>query len=115
MGTRFYLSPACTTDPRLTHCALPTLAPLSRQPALINTAQVVPVMKKGGGWPYLLVLKISDGSLVWGKRVTTCSRHAHAIPHSACRLHLPGDGVVSDTPRLTVVLSFTLSEVAGLH
>lgn len=26
-------------------------------------------MKKGGGYPYLLVLKTADGRLVWGKRL----------------------------------------------
>lgn len=38
-------------------------------PPTFCALQVVPVMKKGGGYPYLLVLNIADGSLNWGKRV----------------------------------------------
>jgi len=40
------------------------------------TLQVVPVMKKLGGYPFLLVLNIADGTLVWGKRV---EKHAAAM------------------------------------
>lgn len=41
-------------------------------------------MKKGGGWPYLLVLKIADGSLVWGKRLDT---HAAAMLTQSPTVH----------------------------
>lgn len=37
--------------------------------SLIVPLQVVSVMKKGGGYPYLFTLNAADGSIKWGKRV----------------------------------------------
>lgn len=38
-------------------------------PAVSGSTMVVGVMKKGGGFPFLLNINIADGSLVWGVRV----------------------------------------------
>jgi len=41
-------------------------------PAISGTTMIVGVMKKLGGFPFLLAINTADGSLIWGKRV-----HSH--------------------------------------
>lgn len=53
-------------------------------PAVSGTTLVVGVMKKGGGYPYLLAINIANGKLIWGKRVDT---HVDAMMTQSPTIH----------------------------
>jgi hypothetical protein len=66
-----------TVDPNPTTPGYTDTNIISRtSPAVSGQRLVIGVMKKGGGFPYLIAVSITDGSFIWGKRVDP---HPYAI------------------------------------